>query len=306
MSKLLAQLNKWRLALSWEYAMLLWRVRQKLPGAKTVTYTPAKIFTGSASAPVAICTLNNEALIEQLSSMPGIHEKVAMIGRVQTENIGIEKMVQNLVGSPVIRFLIVCSEESKHMVGQAITSLALHGMDQDKRIIGAKGPIPYLFNATHEQVEAFREQVEVINLVGQEDPHRIVAVVDECLLRNPGRYSTERDLASEPVEEITASHDDAAEWKFDPAGFFLVSLDRQKKELIVEHYTRQGRKRDKVITGKSAEELTHTITRLNLVTYLDHAAYIGRELAKAEAALHFNLDYEQDKPLRQAEAFALR
>lgn len=306
LAKIRARLAKWRLELGWELAMLDWRVRQKLPGKKTVTYTPAKVFTGSSTAPVAICTLSSEELIDALAKMPGATEKVAMIGRVQTENIGIEKMVQNLVANPAIRFMIICGKDSLHNVGKAIIALSKQGMDEHKRIIGVKSSVPYLFNATDAQVRAFREQIEIIDCTGEVDPARIFALVDDLIRRDPGKYTTALDVSSAPVEHIAASHDDAAEWKFDPKGFFLINLDRENKQIIVEHYTKQERRMDRVITGKTAEELTHTITRLDMVTFMDHACYLGRELAKAEAALNFNLDYEQDKPLRRIESYAMR
>jgi tetrahydromethanopterin S-methyltransferase subunit A len=39
--------------------------------------------------------------------------------------------------------------------------------------------------------------------------------------------------------------------------------------------------------------------RHGLVTELAHAAYLGRELARAEDALHLGLHYEQDSRLRR-------
>ena len=53
----------------------------------------------------------------------------------------------------------------------------------------------------------------------------------------------------------------------------------------------------RVVEGRGAEEICHTIVRLGQLTLLAHAAYLGRELAKAEAALTFDLEYEQDRPL---------
>ena len=52
---------------------------------------------------------------------------------------------------------------------------------------------------------------------------------------------------------------------------------------------------DRVFTGSSAEALCHAVTDSGLVTRLDHAAYLGRELARAEAALRSGGDYEQDE-----------
>ncbi|MCX9025622.1 MAG: DUF4346 domain-containing protein, partial [Candidatus Methanoperedens sp.] len=43
-----------------------------------------------------------------------------------------------------------------------------------------------------------------------------------------------------------------------------------------------------------AKDVLETIVRLGLVSRLDHAGYLGRELMKAELALKFKRSYSQD------------
>ncbi|MEW5936851.1 MAG: DUF4346 domain-containing protein [Candidatus Thermoplasmatota archaeon] len=88
----------------------------------------------------------------------------------------------------------------------------------------------------------------------------------------------------------------------DPSGFFVIFLDRE--EIVVEHYlnVRKGGKvvtgrLNKIVRGRDAEALCHTIVREELVSRLDHAAYLGCELQKAEIALRKGLKYEQDELL---------
>jgi tetrahydromethanopterin S-methyltransferase subunit A len=52
-----------------------------------------------------------------------------------------------------------------------------------------------------------------------------------------------------------------------------------------------------VIEGRQAALIASTIVERGFVTQLDHAAYLGRELAKAEAALSNGITYEQDAAL---------
>jgi tetrahydromethanopterin S-methyltransferase subunit A len=52
-----------------------------------------------------------------------------------------------------------------------------------------------------------------------------------------------------------------------------------------------------VIEGPQAALIASTIVERGFVTQLDHAAYLGRELAKAEAALLDGITYEQDAAL---------
>ncbi len=50
-----------------------------------------------------------------------------------------------------------------------------------------------------------------------------------------------------------------------------------------------------VVEGKQAGDLAATVLREKLVTRLDHAAYLGRELTRAEIALKEGTPYNQDR-----------
>jgi len=92
--------------------------------------------------------------------------------------------------------------------------------------------------------------------------------------------------------------------EFDKAGFFIILLDRDKGKIILEHYlnVEKGKmlatgKLNKIIEGSDAEEICHTVINQGLVSRLEHAAYLGRELQKAEIALKNKLPYEQEEEL---------
>ncbi|MFH1403818.1 MAG: DUF4346 domain-containing protein [Candidatus Altiarchaeota archaeon] len=97
-------------------------------------------------------------------------------------------------------------------------------------------------------------------------------------------------------------------FKPDPKGFFYIYVDVERKEIVVEHYKNVERKLGlkKVIVsgkvnrkfrGKKAEKIYREIIAHNLVSLMDHAAYLGAELAKAELALTKGVEYEQDEKL---------
>lgn len=247
---------------------------------------------GNKRSPVAVCT---NATVEGIKLDM---EKVAIIGKCVTENIGIEKIIQNVVSNPHIRFLILCGKASKgHFVGQAIISLIKNGIDKDKRIIGAKGNTPFLKRTNESLIERFRKQIIPIDLMGEENSQKIMAAVRDCWRKNPGHF-TGKPVKIEKIQEIQASS--SPEWIADPRGFFVVSIDRDRNKIITEHY--QNNKLAKRIVGDSAEEISKTIARLNLIGDFkqtkEHAMYLGRELQKAEIALKSGLDYEQDSELK--------
>jgi dihydropteroate synthase-like protein len=81
-------------------------------------------------------------------------------------------------------------------------------------------------------------------------------------------------------------------WRTDPAGPILIrivpdSLSGNGGLIVAEH-------EKATVIGKSASEVLDTLLELEIISRLDHAAYLGRELEKAELALHFNRSYAQD------------
>src|SRR5207249_6155020 len=81
--------------------------------------------------------------------------------------------------------------------------------------------------------------------------------------------------------------------RLDRAGFFIILPQPQRGLILCEHYENNGRLAH-VIQGRRADLIAATIVERGLVTQLDHAAYLGRVLQKAEAALSTGLAYEQD------------
>jgi tetrahydromethanopterin S-methyltransferase subunit A len=67
-----------------------------------------------------------------------------------------------------------------------------------------------------------------------------------------------------------------------------------EQPIVVEHYTNDGVLRN-VIEGSDAASVCATIVEMKLVSQLDHAAYLGRELAKAELSIPTKKRYIQDK-----------
>ncbi|MFZ0409723.1 MAG: DUF4346 domain-containing protein [Cyanobium sp.] len=105
----------------------------------------------------------------------------------------------------------------------------------------------------------------------------------------------------------------------DPAGYFLIKLDRQAGELVAEHYGNGVDERGLAIDpdtgevlscrgagprtpiaiyrGRSAKQLGIALTEgpgPHPIRCLDHALYLGRELQKAELCLVEGSDYVQD------------
>lgn len=99
------------------------------------------------------------------------------------------------------------------------------------------------------------------------------------------------------AEFIEGKYDDMKDWVYDPKGYFLIRINTKKKR-IEAGYCKQKNKILKVVYGKRASDVYFTIIQKGLVSRLDHASYLGKELAKAEFALKNKLNYVQDEELK--------
>ncbi len=249
---------------------------------------------------VAVCTLADLDII--------IPETVAIFSPARTKNLGIEKIIKNIVSNPDIRYLILCGSEPKgHFVGQAIISLMKNGIDEKRKIIGAKGAMPYLKNAADDEIEMFKKQVEIIDLIGVTDAKKIEDAVNRCIYENPGAFVGAVDSKEEKPAIIYAEYDPEKQWTADDKyddNWFTIFLDRDNKQIVVEHYTGYGTNNKlccKVI-GKTAAGIAGEIVKRNKVGKLYNAAYLGKELQKAEIALQQGKEYEQEKSVDAVQA----
>ena len=142
--------------------------------------------TGDANSPVAVITMGSH-LDETAICAAG----AALAGSCKTENLGIEKVVANIISNPNIRFVLLCGTEVKgHLTGQSWTAMHENGVEGGK-IVGSKGAIPFLENLTAEHIKRFQEQVELVNLMETEDLGQISAKIAELTARDPGAFGAD-------------------------------------------------------------------------------------------------------------------
>jgi dihydropteroate synthase len=104
-------------------------------------------------------------------------------------------------------------------------------------------------------------------------------------------------------KRITAKYHKIKDWKMDPKGYFLITIDKRKKTIQVGYckFTKLGNSpvNDMVaiIKGKTAIEIVNTLIRERFISTLQHAADMGIELHKAELSIKHGFKYVQDKDL---------
>ena len=245
---------------------------------------------------VAVSTLATVQLVEELVNRKP--KGLAIVGKTETENIGIDKVIKNVITSSTLRYLIVAGTEPEgHHTGQTLLALAQNGIDENGRVLGSTGKRPILRNVSASEIQAFHEQVQVIDMIGCESPDEIGARIEElaqqvttpcdcseCGAKPPVSISTAPKIAAtEPSETV----------KMDAAGYFVIVPVADKGIVNVQHYAYDNTLL-RVIEGATARTICATIIDSGWVTELSHAAYLGKELAKAELSLLNGFKYLQD------------
>ncbi len=276
-------------------------------------------------APVAVTTLSSAALVESLAhaAPPGL----AIVGKTETENIGLDKVVKNVVTNSALQYLIVAGIESDgHRAGDALLALAAHGVDDTGRIIASAARRPVLRNISRDDIRRFREQVRVVDLRGCDDVAVIAAQVTALAVSGPaspvkaGEETASPDTnlinlatsvpqtpaasdtcadpgcgchAGHPARTVAVPLDLDPSVVLDRAGYFVILPLQDRRTIHVEHYS-YDHLLQHAIDGQDVRALYLTIVRNGWVTELSHAAYIGRELTKAALSLEYGFKYVQD------------
>jgi tetrahydromethanopterin S-methyltransferase subunit A len=146
---------------------------------------------GNDGSPVAVAIVLNcdaDKIPPEIESLvrAGIESGAALSGTVQTENIGFEKIVCNIVANPNIRYMIVGGPESEgHLTGEALKSLILYGVDKNMRIMETSAPHPFLYNLPGKLIDRFRNQLSLIDLQFEGNPDLIRKAVWSCYQEEP-------------------------------------------------------------------------------------------------------------------------
>ena len=249
--------------------------------------------------PVAVSTLGDCDLPDILAAKKP--NGMCVVGKTETENIGIEKIIQNTLAAPSIRYLLLCGEDSQgHFSGQTMLSLFENGVNERMRVVGSKGKRPILANTAPQAVAAFTNQVEIIDMIGCTDVDEIIRKIETLAAQEPrcSRLPAQQmaDAVSDipQIKVITAKSKDPQKVKLDRAGYFVIVPKAELGIILVEHYN-YANQLLRVIQGDNARDIYWTIIENNWVGEISHAAYLGKELVAAQLSMQLGFKYIQDK-----------
>ncbi len=139
---------------------------------------------------------------------------------------------------------------------------------------------------TRGSVSELRQASEMMHLAQNQGRTKDLGI-DLLILKEKRR----RPGVKRPSEYIKAERNKG--WHPDPRGSFQIALTESGEIAATFRPKKQGEPQE-VIIGTTAREVLDTILNLGLASTLEHVAYLGVELARAEIALKLGRSYMQD------------
>ena len=153
-------------------------------------------YLGNPESAVAVCTLSDIALLEDLASDPAVLRRVSIVGRLLSENRGIDAMLGYLHANPRVRMVIVCGTDGAgHRAGHSLLMLHRYGVDHNggarrrgggpdggsaaNRISRSRSPEPYI-TASPDQIGHFRRDTSIVDMTGTSDRTEILGCIERC------------------------------------------------------------------------------------------------------------------------------
>jgi tetrahydromethanopterin S-methyltransferase subunit A len=136
-----------------------------------------EVFFGNSKASIAICTLSSIKLLKEISNS-SLMEQIALVGRLLSENKGIDSLVRYVISKKNIKTILICGKDTiGHRSGHSLLKLCKNGMDSNCRIIGSSSPEPVL-TITKSEIQIFQKQITLINKIGETNISEIIHSVN--------------------------------------------------------------------------------------------------------------------------------
>lgn len=136
-----------------------------------------EVFFGNPKSSLAICTLSSMNLLKEIASS-NLLSKVALVGRLFSENKGIDSLVRHVISNKNLETILLCGKDTPgHRPGHSLLNLYKNGVDNQRRIIGSSSPDPIL-TITKSEVFEFQNQVKLIDKIGETSISKIKPLIN--------------------------------------------------------------------------------------------------------------------------------
>jgi tetrahydromethanopterin S-methyltransferase subunit A len=135
---------------------------------KIILPIPEESYQGNLSSSIAVCTLSSIDLLKKLANSE-ILNHISIVGRLLSENKGIDSIIKYVYKNQKITTIIVCGKEVwGHKAGHSLFQLHKNGVDKNNRIINSTSPDPYL-TVSKSQIQYFQNNITLVNLIAETD-----------------------------------------------------------------------------------------------------------------------------------------
>jgi len=135
---------------------------------KIILPIPEESYQGDVNSSIAVCTLSSIDLLKKLANSE-ILNHISIVGRLLSENKGIDSIIKHVYKNQKITTIIVCGKEVwGHKAGHTLFQLHKHGVDKNNRIINSSSPDPYL-TVSKSQIQYFQNNITLVNLINETD-----------------------------------------------------------------------------------------------------------------------------------------
>ncbi len=135
---------------------------------KIILPIPEKSYYGNSNSSIAVCTLSSIDLLKNFTNSK-ILNHISIVGRLLSENKGIDSIIKHVNKNQKITTIIVCGKEVwGHKAGHSLSQLHKNGIDKNNRIINSTSPDPYL-TVSESQIQYFQNNITLVNLINETD-----------------------------------------------------------------------------------------------------------------------------------------
>ena len=127
---------------------------------------PEESYIGNTNSSIAICTLSSMDLLKKISKSE-ILSHISIVGRLLSENKGIDSIVKYVNENKKIKTIIVCGKEVLgHKAGHSLFELHKNGIDNYGKIINSTSPDPFL-TVTKSEINYFQNEINLVNIINE-------------------------------------------------------------------------------------------------------------------------------------------
>lgn len=140
------------------------------------------VFPGNPGSEIVICTLSSISMAHQLSNQ--ILQDTALIGRLLSENKGIDEILEYLYEHKNIKILVICGKEVLgHKAGHSLIQLHRFGVDTQNFIINSSSPDPKILSPK-KFIEHFQQNISLIDRINEIDTNKIQQLINKIKSSN--------------------------------------------------------------------------------------------------------------------------